>query len=308
MLPRHRTASPETLLQVITPSRATLGVAVACLCPWDWPADLCAPEGLPCVRGHARALQALQGGQATHDTLAAHTMAVVLRGGRRPVPGSGAGGLSPGNGRHGSRTSSTPTARRTCPRWGKRGPPKPRAPGAPRGALSPPCPSAWQWPGRCLGTRTRGAALSRCLSSKRPGHPTPTPCLCSSQCPGSGQCCIGCAWMSCTTCSASHGARMSAPLAASARGPKTRRANAPGPPGPSSARRLARGPARKRPCSCSGTIPPANGTCPAWSQHTARATRCLCWLRSWGGPSLTGENATRPAIGTRCSRGRERRG
>jgi hypothetical protein len=84
MLPRHRTASPETLLQAITPSRAALGVAVACLCPWDWPADLGAPEGLPCVRGHARALQALQGGQATHDTLAAHTMAVVLRGGRLP--------------------------------------------------------------------------------------------------------------------------------------------------------------------------------------------------------------------------------
>jgi hypothetical protein len=84
MLHRTMTASPETFLQAITPDRAALGVAVACLCTWDWLADLCAPEGLPCVRGHARALQAIQGGKANNDTIDAHKMAVVLRGGMLP--------------------------------------------------------------------------------------------------------------------------------------------------------------------------------------------------------------------------------
>jgi transposase len=52
--------------------------------PGTWLADLCAREGLPFVLGHARYRKASHGGQATHDTIDAQQMAVLLRGGRRP--------------------------------------------------------------------------------------------------------------------------------------------------------------------------------------------------------------------------------
>jgi len=52
--------------------------------PGTWLADLWAPEGMPFVRGHALSMQAIPGGQATHDTIDAPKMAVRLRGGLRP--------------------------------------------------------------------------------------------------------------------------------------------------------------------------------------------------------------------------------
>jgi transposase len=52
--------------------------------PGTWLADLCAREGLPCVRGHGLHLQALHGGTAKHDPIASHTIAVLRRGGLRP--------------------------------------------------------------------------------------------------------------------------------------------------------------------------------------------------------------------------------
>jgi len=52
--------------------------------PGTWLADLCAREGLPFVLGHARYRKASHGGKATHDTIDAQKMAVLLRGGRLP--------------------------------------------------------------------------------------------------------------------------------------------------------------------------------------------------------------------------------
>ena len=78
------TASPETFLKAIAPYRAAMGVAVDCLCTWYGLADLGAPEDLPCVLGHACSMQALHGGKANHDTIDAHTLAVLLRGGMLP--------------------------------------------------------------------------------------------------------------------------------------------------------------------------------------------------------------------------------
>ena len=68
----------------MAPSRDALVSAVACVCPWYWLADLGAPAGLPCVRGPARSMQALHGGTAHTDQIAAHTIAVLLRGGLLP--------------------------------------------------------------------------------------------------------------------------------------------------------------------------------------------------------------------------------
>jgi hypothetical protein len=52
--------------------------------PGTWLADLCAREGLPFVLGHALSRKAIHGGKATHDTLDAQKMAVLLRGGMLP--------------------------------------------------------------------------------------------------------------------------------------------------------------------------------------------------------------------------------
>jgi transposase len=84
MLHRNMQASPETFLQAIAPSREALVVAVACLCTWYGLADLCAQEGMPCVLGHALYMKALHGGKAKNDTIDAHKMAVLLRGGMLP--------------------------------------------------------------------------------------------------------------------------------------------------------------------------------------------------------------------------------
>jgi hypothetical protein len=84
LVPRHRQTEPAIFLQAMAPSRPGMVVAVACLFTWSGLADLCADDGIPCVLGHALSLQAIHGGKANNDTIDAHKMAAVLRGGRLP--------------------------------------------------------------------------------------------------------------------------------------------------------------------------------------------------------------------------------
>ena len=58
------TATPAPLLKAIAPDRAGLVVAVECLVPWSWRADLCALAGLAFVLGHALYMKAMHGGKA----------------------------------------------------------------------------------------------------------------------------------------------------------------------------------------------------------------------------------------------------
>jgi transposase len=81
---RQMQTPPETFLHGMAPSRAGLGVAVACLFTWSWLADLCPHEGIPCGRGHALYMKASPGGQAKHATIDAQNIAVRRRGGLRP--------------------------------------------------------------------------------------------------------------------------------------------------------------------------------------------------------------------------------
>jgi transposase len=81
---REMKASSATLLKVLAPSRGEVVVSVECRVTWYWLADLCAQEGMPCVRGHARYMKAIHGGNAKHDELDAHKSAALLRGGRLP--------------------------------------------------------------------------------------------------------------------------------------------------------------------------------------------------------------------------------
>ena len=50
---RNLQAAPAPFLQAIAPYRDGLVVAVECLFTWYWRADLCAPEPIPFVLGHA---------------------------------------------------------------------------------------------------------------------------------------------------------------------------------------------------------------------------------------------------------------
>jgi Transposase len=79
---RNMKANPESFLQVMAPYRDDLVVAVECLFTWDGLAHL--GEGLAFVLGHALAMKAIHGGQAKHDKIDAHKIAVLLRGGMLP--------------------------------------------------------------------------------------------------------------------------------------------------------------------------------------------------------------------------------
>jgi hypothetical protein len=76
VLHRHMKAAPDPFLRAIAPYREGLVVCVECLFTWYGLADLCAHEGIPCVLGHARSMQAIHGGKAKNDTIDAHKMAV----------------------------------------------------------------------------------------------------------------------------------------------------------------------------------------------------------------------------------------
>ena len=81
---RNMKARPDTFLRTVAPYRDDLVVAVECVFPGYWLADLCAQEGMPFVLGHALSMKAIHGGKAKNDKLDAHKMAVLLRGGLRP--------------------------------------------------------------------------------------------------------------------------------------------------------------------------------------------------------------------------------
>jgi transposase len=84
VLHRNMQAGPEPVLKAIAPYREDRGVCVEGLFTWDWLADLCAQEGIPFVLGHALSMKAIHGGKAKHDTIEAHKIAVLLRGGMLP--------------------------------------------------------------------------------------------------------------------------------------------------------------------------------------------------------------------------------
>ncbi|HSF31554.1 MAG TPA: IS110 family transposase [Candidatus Tectomicrobia bacterium] len=84
LLHRNMQAAPDPFLKAIAPYRDGLVVAVECIFPWYWLADLCADQGIPFVLGHALSMQAIHGGKAKNDQIASQKIAVLLRGGMLP--------------------------------------------------------------------------------------------------------------------------------------------------------------------------------------------------------------------------------
>ena len=76
--------TPEAFLRIVAPYRDALVVAVECIFPWYWLADLCQKEGIAFVLGHALSRKAIHGGKAKNDTIDAYKIAVLLRGGMLP--------------------------------------------------------------------------------------------------------------------------------------------------------------------------------------------------------------------------------
>jgi len=76
--------TPEAFLRILAPYRDDLVVGVECRFTGYWLADLCAKEGSAFVLGHALSMKAIQGGKAKNDKIAAHKIAVLLRGGMLP--------------------------------------------------------------------------------------------------------------------------------------------------------------------------------------------------------------------------------
>jgi transposase len=81
---KHLPTTPEAFLHVIAPYREDVVVAVECMFTWYWLADLCQQEGIAFVLGHALSMKAIHGGKAKNDKIAAHRIAVLLRGGMLP--------------------------------------------------------------------------------------------------------------------------------------------------------------------------------------------------------------------------------
>jgi transposase len=84
LLHRNMPAAPEPFLKAVAPYRDRLVVAVECIFPWYWLADLCAAQAIPFVLGHALSMKAIHGGKATNDKIDSHKIAPVLRGGMLP--------------------------------------------------------------------------------------------------------------------------------------------------------------------------------------------------------------------------------
>src|SRR5262245_6445242 len=59
LVPRNMQAAPEPFLKAVAPYRDRLVVAVECIFPWYWLAELCPHEGMPFVLGHALYMQAI---------------------------------------------------------------------------------------------------------------------------------------------------------------------------------------------------------------------------------------------------------
>jgi transposase len=81
---RHMKAKPDALLQSMAPYREDIVVAVDCIFTWYWLADVWAQAEIPFVLGHALSMTAIHGGKAKNDTIAAHKIAVLRRGGMLP--------------------------------------------------------------------------------------------------------------------------------------------------------------------------------------------------------------------------------
>jgi hypothetical protein len=251
---QHMTSSPDALPRTIAPYRDDIVVAVECVFPWYWLAALCADQGLPWGLGHARALQALHGGQATHDKSASHKIAAWLRGGRLPHAS-----VSPAQ-----RRATRARLRRRMPRTPQRAALLAHSPKTTRQSPLPALgtKSAAQANRAGVAARVADAAVhtriavalallpddearlrvAHAAASKPPGSTLPLPGLAGPPAPGSARCAVAGGSLPSLPSSASPGVRMVSLRGACSKGARQPRGNGTAPPALQSARPLAPGP------------------------------------------------------------------
>jgi len=266
LLHRHMQATPEALLKAITPSRDPIVVAAACMFTWYWLADLGAAHGIPFVLGHALSMKAIHGGKAKNDTIDAHKIAVLLRGGMLPQAY-----VSPAEMR-----ATRDLLRRRMHLARKRGE-----------LLAHVRNTNSQYNLPAIGTKlayttNRDGVAERCADPAvqksiavdlaligsydallrdvelpivtTASTMTPIPCICYKRCPASARSSASCCSTTSIRSTASLGCRMSPPLAAWSRAPRHLPGNAPAPPAPQSAMPISSGLSLKRRSSASGII------------------------------------------------------
>jgi transposase len=74
-----------TLLKALAPFRDGIVLGVEYMFGWYWLADRCADEGIPFVVGHALYMRLIHGAKAKNDTIDAHKIAHLLKGGNFPL-------------------------------------------------------------------------------------------------------------------------------------------------------------------------------------------------------------------------------
>jgi len=85
LMQRNMKTDPDRFLQLISPFRENLVVAVECIFTWYWLADLCHRENITFVLGHALYMKAIHGTKSKNDRIDAYKIAALLRGGNLPV-------------------------------------------------------------------------------------------------------------------------------------------------------------------------------------------------------------------------------
>jgi hypothetical protein len=225
LLHRHMQATPEALLKAITPYRDQIVMAAECMFTWYWLADLCAEQGIPFVLGHALYMKAIHGGKAKNDTIDAHKIAVLLRGGmlpqayvypsemratrdllrRRTHLARKRGELLA----HVQNTNKIPTANTTCRRSAKRLPTKPIATASLNGLPIQRCKKALQSISHSSAATRRCSVTSSSPSSELPSTMTPIPYICCAQSPALARFSASCCSTKSMTSSASLGCKSS---------------------------------------------------------------------------------------------------
>jgi transposase len=85
LLHRELRCDAQRFLRLVAPYRKSLTVAAECVSNWYWVADLCGPEKIEFVLGHAQYMKAIHGGKAKNDRIDSEKIARLLQGGLLPM-------------------------------------------------------------------------------------------------------------------------------------------------------------------------------------------------------------------------------
>jgi transposase len=78
-------ASPDELLEILTPYIGKIIVGVECMHSWYWVSDCCHDNKIDFILGHAKYMKAIHGGKTKNDKIDSYKIAILMRGGTFPL-------------------------------------------------------------------------------------------------------------------------------------------------------------------------------------------------------------------------------